>query len=415
MINKRLLNSLIFLLLALSLYAQQAEQTEKPFWQLSRAERRKVFEERYKKRFEPDGKARRAHLQQYVEKFQNINISDPKSSYFKVNAKTRFLSSSITLEGEVLFKEYRSGIERTLSLLGFKKLQNSISVLPDPRLGTHGFALATTYTVSLYRETSTRSEMLDQVLYGDPVRLLKISDDQNFFLAQAPDGYIGWVSKDFLQRIDLKTWHSWRARFPRARIMQNITAVHPVKNRVLEIPRGALLPLTQPPSGAKASGSLFVLLPDGGTLPVSPRVCEIVNLNPDRSREKILQLATCILGIKYVWAGSSDRGIDCSGFTNHLYGMIGVNLPRDADQQSAVGEIVAFRGYLDNLMPGDLLFFLSRTGRVSHVAMSLGGLDFIHSSHPGVKYGSFDPESPYYDKRHHERFAFARRILVEGF
>jgi cell wall-associated NlpC family hydrolase len=121
------------------------------------------------------------------------------------------------------------------------------------------------------------------------------------------------------------------------------------------------------------------------------------------------------MGVRYVWGGSTDRGLDCSGFTGFLYHMIGVNIPRDADQQSAVGDLVAFRGYMDGLLPGDLIFFVGRTGRVSHVAMSLGGLDFIHSSHPNVRLGSFDPQSPYYDARIQQGFAFARRILPAGF
>jgi cell wall-associated NlpC family hydrolase len=121
------------------------------------------------------------------------------------------------------------------------------------------------------------------------------------------------------------------------------------------------------------------------------------------------------MGTKYVWGGLTGRGLDCSGFTNRLYHMIGVNIPRDADEQSAVGEIVGFRGYLDGLLPGDLLFFLGGSGRVSHVAMSLGGMDFINSTHPEVKLGSLDPQSPYYNARVGERFAFARRILPAGF
>jgi cell wall-associated NlpC family hydrolase len=183
----------------------------------------------------------------------------------------------------------------------------------------------------------------------------------------------------------------------------------------LEIPRGAILPLIEPPSGANSVGKIFVMLVDGTSFGLPQRTFEIIQPNPERSRKKIMQLAQHIMGVKYIWGGSTDRGLDCSGFTNHMYGLIGVNIPRDADQQSAVGKIVAFRGYFDNLLPGDLLFFLGRTGRVSHVSMSLGGLDFIHSSNPDLKIGSFDSESPFYEARYKERFAFARRILAEGF
>jgi hypothetical protein len=415
MLRKHVVACIILVLLAAGVFAQQRPTMDESFWRLSHEQRHQLMEQRAKRSYEPDGKGRRANIPRYIEKFKEMNIYDPKSSYFVATAKTHALSKSVVLEGEALFDEYRSGLERTLSMLGFKVTANRISVLPDARLGTDGYALVTTYTVGLYREPRRRSEMLDQALYGTPVRLLKPSDDEQFFLAQLPDGYIGWMNKRFLERMDLETWHKWRASFPRALLTKNLVTRHPATNRILEIPRGATLPITQPPRGTAAHGNLFVLLPDGAMIDLSPQICDIVQINPERSKERILQLAKPLMGTKYVWGGLTDRGLDCSGFTNRLYHMIGINLPRDADEQSAVGEIVGFRGYLDGLLPGDLLFFLGGSGRVSHVAMSLGGLDFIHSSHPEVKLGSFDTQSRYYDARIEERFAFARRILPAGF
>ncbi len=73
--------------------------------------------------------------------------------------------------------------------------------------------------------------------------------------------------------------------------------------------------------------------------------------------------------------GTSVAGIDCSGLTQQVYRLNGVGLPRDADQQALAGRRA------DERRPGDLLFFGSP--HVTHVALSLGGDDFIHAPMTG--------------------------------
>jgi hypothetical protein len=126
--------------------------------------------------------------------------------------------------------------------------------------------------------------------------------------------------------------------------------------------------------------------------------------------DAILAAAKAQLGRPYVWGGRSDAGVDCSGLVQTSFASQGIHLPRDAEQQASVGTVVATRWHRGNLSPGDLLFFLGRRGNISHVAISLGGPQYIEASGK-VKISSFDPQDANYEKRRDEGFCFARRVI----
>ncbi len=90
-------------------------------------------------------------------------------------------------------------------------------------------------------------------------------------------------------------------------------------------------------------------------------------------------------GTPYVWGGTDlQRGIDCSGFVQKLYGGVGVNLPRTAAEQALVGQPIT---RLQDLQPGDRLYFWERKrGKIGHTGIYMGNGYFVHSSrgHQGV-------------------------------
>lgn len=77
----------------------------------------------------------------------------------------------------------------------------------------------------------------------------------------------------------------------------------------------------------------------------------------------------------YLWGGTVAPNYDCSGLMQAAFSSQGIWLPRDSYQQEAFTETIT----LDDLLPGDLLFF-SKGGRVNHVALYLGEDSYIHSS-----------------------------------
>ena len=119
----------------------------------------------------------------------------------------------------------------------------------------------------------------------------------------------------------------------------------------------------------------------------------------------ITDSALDLIGVKYKFGGQSpERGMDCSGFVRYVFEQVtGVSLPRSAREQAKVGEKVA----IDELKPGDLVFFNTRRHANSHVGIYLGDNTFIHS--PSQK-GSVRVTS--IDGRYWKaRFDGARRLL----
>ncbi len=65
-------------------------------------------------------------------------------------------------------------------------------------------------------------------------------------------------------------------------------------------------------------------------------------------------------GSRYRYGGASPSGFDCSGFTSYVYRQYGVSLPHSSAGQfnTRYGASV---GSMDNLAPGDLVFFAGTT------------------------------------------------------
>lgn len=133
-------------------------------------------------------------------------------------------------------------------------------------------------------------------------------------------------------------------------------------------------------------------------------------VSPKASR--MVDYAKRFLGTRYVLGATGPSAFDCSGFVGYVYKNFGINLNRTSRDQYRQGEKVS----VNNLRPGDLLFFSCRSsgrGNVGHVAMVVsvdkasGTCQFIHASvKKGVTYQKF-PDNGYFSRN----FIGARRIL----
>ncbi len=95
------------------------------------------------------------------------------------------------------------------------------------------------------------------------------------------------------------------------------------------------------------------------------------------SAQHIIELAGRFLNTSYLWGGKSSFGIDCSGFTQTIYRLLNISLPRDAWQQAEKGETI---GFLQEARTGDLAFFDDEEGRIIHTGILLNDHEIVHAA-----------------------------------
>ncbi|OTA15829.1 lipoprotein [Xenorhabdus vietnamensis] len=80
----------------------------------------------------------------------------------------------------------------------------------------------------------------------------------------------------------------------------------------------------------------------------------------------------------YLYGGLDKHGVDCSGFVYRtFYDRFNIQLPRTTSEQTKLGTRIS----KDDLMPGDLVFFKTGTGKSGlHVGIYDTNNEFIHAS-----------------------------------
>lgn len=98
------------------------------------------------------------------------------------------------------------------------------------------------------------------------------------------------------------------------------------------------------------------------------------------SGNKIVDYAYSALGVRYVYAGSSMSGFDCSGFTSWVYRQVGISIPRSTSGYYNLGYSVS----LSDMKPGDVLCMNTRRSgdrsTITHVGIYVGNGNMIHAS-----------------------------------
>jgi hypothetical protein len=123
------------------------------------------------------------------------------------------------------------------------------------------------------------------------------------------------------------------------------------------------------------------------------------------SARDLTAFALGLLGVDYKYGGETpESGLDCSGLVRYVFQQVtGVMLPRTAREMSRLGDKVG----LDDLQPGDLVFFNTRRFAFSHVGIYLGDNRFIHAPARGREVEIAEIDRSFW----HRRFNGARRLI----
>ncbi|MEZ0373933.1 MAG: NlpC/P60 family protein, partial [Candidatus Sericytochromatia bacterium] len=217
-----------------------------------------------------------------------------------------------------------------------------------------------------------------QARLGTPVQILDYSPDRKFALVRIEDdGYIAWIQRKDLLEGEQNWYNDWLKH-------RQVLIMHPVSQPVA-LPVGTRLKLL-----SDLDSRLTAALPDGRTVSLSKQ--DVVLNTPGKlpTAEALLKTARYYLpkapqgGGSYLWGGTYGTRLDCSGFVQTVYRLNGVYLPRDADQQKGFTQRVGNTlKQMNELKPGDLVFFSGNGKYPTHVGLYIGNNQVIHSSPKG--------------------------------
>jgi gamma-D-glutamyl-L-lysine dipeptidyl-peptidase len=227
------------------------------------------------------------------------------------------------------------------------------------------FGISNLSIIPVRSEPREKSEMCTQILFGEHFTILE-GNSKWCQVKLAFDNYEGWIDPKMVCEIDEETF---------LRLSVNPAFV-----------TTDVFNIVQPDGGYSnflivAGSSLPDFNPNDKTFNIGNVVYNIRGNSFSDSkkevRETIIENALKYFNSPYLWGGRSPFGIDCSGFSQVLYKMAGLTIPRDASQQSTLGDYLSF---VEEAKPGDLAFFDNDDGAIIHVGIIWEKNKIIHSS-----------------------------------
>ncbi|MGH7570998.1 MAG: NlpC/P60 family protein [Gemmatimonadota bacterium] len=240
----------------------------------------------------------------------------------------------------------------------------------------------------LRREPRHSAELVTQMIMGEEALVLGAREP--WLEVRLSDGYVGWVHQGSVVRSEVSDLTGF---------LEHLGEREPAPGWWVVVARGAIARQDpdpgSPPAADLVRGArlqvedtgdpvLGVILPDGarGWLDREAAVpAERLAERFPTDGTSIVEHAAEYLGLPYLWGGTSEKGFDCSGLVQRIYGLHGVPLPRDASQQSRAGATMEPGARWEKVLDGDLAFFAEPPAdRATHVGILATGGRMIHAS-----------------------------------
>lgn len=331
------------------------------------------------------------------------------------NVEVEEVQQELILKGESNLSE---AVEKLRSRLKQEQIsyRDSIRILPEGNMKETSNALVKISVANLRSNPQHSAELATQATMGTPLKVYK--EEDSWFLVQTPDKYLAWVDRGGIQLLSDSEINSWleapKVIFTRA-FGESYKEAEENSEVVSDLVAGNVFELL-----GEENGFYKVKYPGGQTAFITTESAEIYEdwlESRDPSGENLVQTSKSLMGLPYLWGGTSPKGVDCSGYTKTIYFLNGIVIPRDASQQVHTGKLVDSTRNFENLIPGDLLFFGrpatdSTSEKVVHVGMWIGNNKFIHSM-GSVHVSTVDTTSADFDEYNYNRYLRTKRLINE--
>jgi gamma-D-glutamyl-L-lysine dipeptidyl-peptidase len=240
-------------------------------------------------------------------------------------------------------------------------------------------------------EPDVRTTQVSQLLHG---HIASVVERKGLWLhIEGADGYPGWVHQGYVVTVAEPVPPLGDTGWNDPRPLSLGCTVRDEHNATRKLPLGALI----------TAGQERVA---GLAMPLEERRHSF----PPLADSITASAMTFFEGTSYEWGGVTPWGCDCSGLVSSSFHLHGVRVPRDAWMQAMTGAPVES---MKDLQPADLLFFSDEPeGKITHVAISLGGTRVVHLALGRGGYAVDDLASgDEYTTLLTHRFRFGRRIL----
>lgn len=329
---------------------------------------------------------------------------DPRLAVFEVEVLE--VEGAVILHGATSDPSAAEALHRRIGVLdAAREVEDRIIRLPRSGNGARAHALVTAAVAPMLAGPMISESHVSQALLGQ--RLLVLRERGRWLQCRSEDGYLGWVHRGYLARVDESAARAWALGADGvaclslgARVLDKgdeVIASLPWGARVVRLADG----LARLPDGRE--GRL-----EGEILPLTEQAARF-----PAEAEALVRTAARWLGAPYLWGGTTPSGVDCSGLAQAVYRTHGVELPRDSDQQARRGAHVEPGPDFEGVRTGDLLFFAEEPGRITHVTLSEGGARIIHSSlgNGGVRRNDLNGDTGF-ERELKRIFVCARRVLL---
>jgi len=287
--------------------------------------------------------------------------NDNRMSVFDIHIQGQ-QNGTLILSGRLLNESQLDDLHRLLPNLSLDTA--SIRILSRE---THERIHVATNLTGLYEKPTFGMPLSSELYYGTELEVL--DEDGRWAFTRQRDGYLGWAYRPYLGE----------GHAP--------NATHLVLPPGIELraePNETSEVLTRSVSGTGVSveemrdgWSCVSANKTGWISSTHLRALNDLPESIEEKRKRLIEDSRRMIGVPYLWGGTSGNGIDCSGFMRVLHRWVGVEIPRDADMQCNAAKPVE-----PPFEVGDLFFFAEDDSKrkITHVGMSLGGWKMIHSS-----------------------------------